>query len=105
MNEARAAWVALALTPGVGLQRLARVVAAVGSADGAFGAPSAFLRTAARLPSAWPSTSVRKMPSLRSWARKVFGESASSRPLTVFPAVLRPLYSKTGMVAHPQPLG
>lgn len=50
MNEARAAWVALALTPGVGLQRLARVVAAVGSADGAFGAPSAFLRTAARLP-------------------------------------------------------
>ncbi len=50
MNEARAAWVALALTPGIGLQRLARVVAAVGSADGAFGAPSAFLGTAARLP-------------------------------------------------------
>ena len=50
MNEARAAWVALALTPGVGLRRLARVVAAVGSADGAFGAPSAFLGAAARLP-------------------------------------------------------
>ncbi len=50
MSDPRAAWVALALTPGIGLQRLARVVAAIGSADGAFGAPSAFLVTAARLP-------------------------------------------------------
>jgi DNA processing protein len=50
VNEARAAWVALALTPGLGFHRLVRVVAAVGSADGAFGAPSAFLGTAARLP-------------------------------------------------------
>ncbi len=50
MSDARAAWVALALTPGIGIQRLARLVAAIGSADGAFGAPSAFLSAAGRLP-------------------------------------------------------
>lgn len=50
MTDARAAWVALALTPGVGFHRLVQVVAASGSADGAFGAPSAFLRAAAQLP-------------------------------------------------------
>lgn len=50
MSGTRAAWVALALTPGIGPRRLARLVAATGSADGAFGAPSAFLGAAARLP-------------------------------------------------------
>jgi DNA processing protein len=50
VSETRAAWVALALTPGIGFQRLARVVAAIGSSDGAFGAPSAFLCAGARIP-------------------------------------------------------
>ena len=50
-----------------------------------------------RLASAWPTTSVRKMPSLRSTARRAFGESASLRPVVVLPAAERPLYSKTGM--------
>jgi DNA processing protein len=45
MDQERAAYVALALTPGVGTARLATLLAACGSALGALSAPFAFLRS------------------------------------------------------------
>src|SRR6185295_4080612 len=53
-------------------------------------------------PSACPSTSVRKTPVLRSWARSVLAESASNRPVTDLPPSVSPLYSNTGIVAFLQ---
>jgi DNA processing protein len=44
VDQERVAYVALALTPGIGVVRLRALVAACGSALGAFSAPSAFLR-------------------------------------------------------------
>ena len=55
MNEQRAAYVALALTPGIGPSRLHAIVKACHTATGAFSAPLAFLRS---IPGLTPAAAV-----------------------------------------------
>ena len=50
MSDERAAWIALGLVPGIGYHRLAAIVAATGSASGAWSAPLEFLGSATGLP-------------------------------------------------------
>jgi DNA processing protein len=60
MDQERAAYVALALTPGIGPARLANLLSACGSALGAFSAPFAFLRSVPRMNAA-AATAIRNM--------------------------------------------
>ena len=50
MSDERAAWIALGLAPGIGYQRLTAIVAATGSASGAWSAPLALWGSATGLP-------------------------------------------------------
>ena len=50
MSDERAAWIALGLVPGIGYQRLAAIVAATGSASGAWSAPLEVLGSVTGLP-------------------------------------------------------
>jgi DNA processing protein len=59
VSDERAAWIALGLAPGIGYHRMAAIVAAAGSASGAWSAPLELLGSAAGLSAAATAAAIR----------------------------------------------